>query len=481
MPLATDRDTKPKALRLPNKDLHKIQCIYSEATRTTIIQKDANVDPPQDQPADLQEILEKMSNIILNQKFIINIETTNNIKKALKDALPKTDPANRKLFEDGSEESKKLGDSLADSCRGIIDKDTKIKNYAHELFHEAKEHTATKVASKLPDLILDIKHIITPIVTHITRNEEKVKAMLELHISGLNFDNYILKLLHNALPTANSDSSINSLSSALDNIKVDVYNNTTNIKHAENCILKAAVRIGNLKSHQVEQTYKSTEDQLRLHKIESIGIGTDKHFRVVSDKEQTALVAKYLQEKINSPQPTKIDIFKPKGNNKKFEPLALLTFHSSADKFNFEKTFANFKRATPGENLSISRPQPPKTAGPNDIESIQSVKEKLGSLYNAEIKKQTGKYPGTVPWKELTNDEINSMPVTIKTKQRPFATYYEFLCPSNNTTFMPYTAEHNPFLDYCFREAIPNPVTRAAAANDPKYKVRFQLHPQKRK
>lgn len=46
MPLATDRDTKPKALRQPNKDLHKIQCIYSEATRTTIIHKDANVDPP---------------------------------------------------------------------------------------------------------------------------------------------------------------------------------------------------------------------------------------------------------------------------------------------------------------------------------------------------------------------------------------------------------------------------------------------------
>jgi hypothetical protein len=151
----------PKALRLPNKDLHKIQCISSEATRTAIIQKDANVDPPQDQPAELQEILEKMSNLILNQKFIINIETTNNIKKALKDALPKNDPANRKLFEDGSDESKKLGDSLADSCRGIIDKDMKIKNFAHKLFHEAKEQTATKVASKLPDLIIDIKHIIT--------------------------------------------------------------------------------------------------------------------------------------------------------------------------------------------------------------------------------------------------------------------------------------------------------------------------------
>jgi hypothetical protein len=95
-----------------------------------------------------------------------------------------------------------------------------------------------------------------------------------------------------------------------------------------------------------------------------------------------------------------IDIFKPRGNNKKFEPLALLTFQTPSDKFNFEKTFANYKRATPNENLGISRPQPPKTAGPNDIESIQSVKEKIGNLYNAEIKKQSNKFPGAVPRKD---------------------------------------------------------------------------------
>ena len=73
------------------------------------------------------------------------------------------------------------------------------------------------------------------------------------------------------------------------------------------------------------------------------------------------------------------------------------------------------------------------------------------------------------------------MPVTIKTKQRPFATYYEYLCPTNNTTFMPYVPDTNPFLDYAFTEAIPNPITRAAAANDPKYKVRFHARPNKPK
>ena len=70
------------------------------------------------------------------------------------------------------------------------------------------------MAGKLPDLIMDIKNIITPILTNKSRNEEKVTVMLELHISGLNLDNYILKMLHQALPTAKSDFSVSSLSKA---------------------------------------------------------------------------------------------------------------------------------------------------------------------------------------------------------------------------------------------------------------------------
>ena len=87
--------------------------------------------------------------------------------------------------------------------------------------------------------------------------------------------------------------------------------------------------------------------------------------------------------------------------------------------------------------------------------------------------------PGQSLWKEITDEEINNMPVTIKTKQRPFATYYEYLCPTNNTTFMPYVPNTNPFLDYAFQETIPNPTTRLAAANDPKYRMRFHARPNK--
>ena len=80
-----------------------------------------------------------MSNLILNQKFIINIETTNNIKKTLKDSLGNNDPTNRKLFEEGSPEIRILGDHLAGTCRSIIDNNPEIKKFSNQHYDEARE------------------------------------------------------------------------------------------------------------------------------------------------------------------------------------------------------------------------------------------------------------------------------------------------------------------------------------------------------
>ena len=152
---------------------------------------------------------------------------------------------------------------------------------------------------------------------------------------------------------------------------------------AENCIEKAATRIGHLKSQEIESRYKETENQIRLHNVESIGRGTDKHFRVMTN---------FINEKVKINQPIKIDIFKPRNNGQKFEPLALLTFNSANDKFSFEKAFANYKRATPSEQLCISRPAPTKSAGPSDIEETSSVRKRLGQLYNQAIIDEERRY-----------------------------------------------------------------------------------------
>ena len=78
-------------------------------------------------------------------------------------------------------------------------------------------------------------------------------------------------------------------------------------------------------------------------------------------------------------------------------------------------------------------------------------------------------YPNTkIKQQKLTKEEMENMPVNLKTKYKPLATFWEYLCPTNNTTYMVYIPETNPFSNYDFREDIPSYGTRKHAATDPK-------------
>ena len=56
------------------------------------------------------------------------------------------------------------------------------------------------------------------------------------------------------------------------------------------------------------------------------------------------------------------------------------------------------------------------------------------------------------------------MPIQLKSKYKPFATYWEFLCPTNNITYNIYIPGMDPFDGFDFTKAIPNPATRKEAA-----------------
>ena len=64
---------------------------------------------------------------------------------------------------------------------------------------------------------------------------------------------------------------------------------------------------------------------------------------------------------------------------------------------------------------------------------------------------------------------MTNMPVKMKTKFKPFPTFWEYLCPTNNTTYMAFVPGTNPFNYYDFKADIPNPVTRKHAITDPIY------------
>ena len=73
----------------------------------------------------------------------------------------------------------------------------------------------------------------------------------------------------------------------------------------------------------------------------------------------------------------------------------------------------------------------------------------------------------------LSTDEINNIPVNQKVQYHPFSMYWEFLCPSNNTTLMNFVPDTNPFLNYEFDKEVPNPTFRREAAKDARYKEKY--------
>ena len=93
-------------------------------------------------------------------------------------------------------------------------------------------------------------------------------------------------------------------------------------------------------------------------------------------------------------------------------------------------------------------------------------------LYNQKILEAQKNNPN-ITYKQLSHQDIEAIQVQLKTKKKPFSTYWEFLCPTNNTTFMVYTPSINPFQNYDFNDPIANPLTRKHTVSEPKYEKRF--------
>ena len=133
---------------------------------------------------------------------------------------------------------------------------------------------------------------------------------------------------------------------------------------------------------------------------------------------------------------------------------------------------AQYRRNNPGCKLFTSRPVPKSTHSDRDLPDISDIKTRIGMMYNQAVFLARHKNPD-ITFKELSENEVDAIKVTLKERHKPFKMYYEFLCPTNNTTFMQYTMNTNPFFEYDFGQQIPNPVTRKHARSDRSYEKRF--------
>ena len=239
-------------------------------------------------------------------------------------------------------------------------------------------------------------------------------------------------------------------------------------------ITKLATRMGDLKSSEQETKYRDLEYEIRIHGINTLGIGTPNHFRNLSYPNKIKAVHEFVESHLDTKNACfSTQIHSPKQGARHFETLVIVRFTHTDTKFEFERNFANYRKNTPGCTISTSRPNPQKTSTDRDMPNIPDVRQKIGMLYNAKITATKLAHPQST-FTPLNPDQIENLQCTIKTKTRPFKVYIEFLDPSNGTTFCHYDLNKDPFNEHDFTQEIPNPLTRKHAAADASYRKIFQ-------
>ena len=342
--------------------------------------------------------------------------------------------------------------------------------YGH--YEPSKKSLASKLSVHIPIIMNTNKEDMIPFLTMASRNTELNKELNKLIIKGANFDNNWLTIIHDTMPTAASGTSVHSLENTIKSIQKDTTDHKHELTEIDNQITKISIRIGDLRTSELESRYQQTENVLRLHNINSIDEGTQNHFRTLNFQNQLNRIHNLINEHLPSGTAFSTQIITPNKNSKHFEALAVVTFLHANSKYLFEKNFAEYRRKNPNCKLSTSRPNPQKTTSDRDLPDASDIKNKIGMLYNQKVEQALQRNPN-IQYHPLEQHEINAIQIHMKTKRKPFSTYYEFLCPTNNTTFMIYTPSTNPFNEYDFDEPIPNPLTRKHSVSDPQYSKRF--------
>ena len=215
------------------------------------------------------------------------------------------------------------------------------------------------------------------------------------------------------------------------------------------------------------------EDEIKIYNINYINESTGNHFKNLNSNQQIKIVQKLVSDHLTIKNASfTAQVISPRAGSKYFEAHATIKFSSTVHKFEFKKNFSNYRRNNPGCKLFTSRPVPKPTHSDRDLPDISDIKTRIGMMYNQAVFLARHKNPN-ITFKELAENEIDAIQVTLKERDKHFKMYYEFLCTTNNTTFIPYTMNTNPFFEYDFSQHIPNPVTRKHARSYRSYEEHF--------
>ena len=466
-------DTKyPKMIRHDARDLGDTPCVSAFYTREAILKKDATHPAPPQNKVSYNDTRSKISDhILINKHKLMNILDCT-LKNMMIKALNEKDEYNTNFFNLDGEPMAKMTDAAFQSFLVFCDTYPELNKDTNGHYDSAKKALASEISAHIPVILFSFKEDLTPFLTISSRQTALNKELNELIIKGANFDNKWLTVIHDTMPTAKASTTTHTLANTMHTLKTETEKHNTNIIDMEHQITKMSVRLGDLKTSEVEGRHQQVENIIRLHNINTLDEGSQQHFRTLKHPEQLKRIHNLVNEHVSPGVGYSTQIISPREGSRNFESLAIITFLNSNSKFEFEKNFADYRRKNPGTKITSSRPAPQKTTSDRDMPDTNDIKEKIGMLYNQKVSEARQVNP-TTEYNPLSSQEIGAIQVQLKTKRKPFSTYWEFLCPSNNTTFMVYTPDKNPFSDYDFTAKIANPLTRKHATSDQQYGKRY--------
>ena len=464
---------EPKMLHQDSKSLGNIPCAAAYHTMEAILTKDAIHPTPIEKQPTYKDTLIKISDNILDNKHKLIDILDNTLKTMMIATLKESDETNSAFFDIKSDSMTNLSNAAFQAILIFCDTNPELLHDTSGHFLPAKTNIASEMSSYIPRLFSNCKEELTPFLTMPSRNTSFNHDIIALIIRGANFDNKWLTIIHDTIPSAKSGISTCTLSNMLKNLQEDIEKHQSDIIELDHQVTKISVRLGDLKTSELEARHQQVENIIRLHNINSIDEGTPNHFRSLNHTEKTTRIHKLVKDHVSPGVGYSTQIITPNTSTRQFEPLAVITFSNSNTKYQFERSFADFRKKNPQVKVTTSRPSPQKTASDRDIPDEHDIKLRIGMLYNQKVGEALRQNPN-IEYKPLNDQEIESIKVKLKTKRKPFAAYWEFLCPSNNTTFMAYTQHTNPFNNYDFSNEIPNPLTRQQAATNPQYEKRLR-------
>ena len=459
-------------LRQDIKSLQDTRCVAAYNTIEAILKRDAIHPIPVENTPIYKDTLFILSDNILDNKYKLIDILDNILKDMMIRTLPENDEQNEAFFNTKSDAMTSLSATAFHAILSFCDTNSDIPNDTNSDYHRAKHTIASEMSSYIPIVFSNAKEDMTPFLTMASRNNTLNKDLNALIIRGANFNNKWHIIINDTLPTAKSGTSKFTIANTLNTLQIESETHQTNIIEMDNQITKISVRLGDLKTSELETRYQKVENVIRLHNLNSIDIGTPHHFRTLNPTQKTTRVHQLITEHVGPSVGFSTKIITPNSSTRSFEPLAIITFSNPSNKYQFEKSFAEFRRRNPNFQVTTSRPAPQTSTSDRDMPEEHDIKLRVGMLYNQKVHEALRHNPN-IEYKPLNQQEIEAIKVKLKTKAKPFGTYWEFLCPSNNTTFMAYTQDENPFTHYDFNNKIANPVTREHIATNPQYAKRL--------